>query len=237
MKSTVDICDICETKLTMVQKFQDKTCYFCNNLFQTNIYCSNNHFICDQCHAKDAIGVIESFAATTKLTNPYDIADAIMIHPKFKSYGPEHHILVPVAILTALKNLAIPKKSGEQISEKDINEAITRGKKVPGGWCGFFGSCGAGIGAGIAISIFTNASPNNHIGRSLANLTTSHSLEKIADYLEHCCKRSLRIAITETITIIEEYLNIKTNIESSPCVFHKKNIKCEKEKCSFYSSQ
>ena len=237
MKSTIDICDICKQKLTMVNIIEDKVCYFCKNSFQTNIYCSSDHFICDSCHVKDILDIIESFATTTDFTDPYLIADSIMTHPKFKSYGPEHHILVPVAILTALKNRSIPKESGSPITDKEITEAISRGKKVPGGWCGFFGSCGAGIGAGIAISIFTDAAPSKNVGRSLANLATSHSLEKIADYLEHCCKRSLRISIQEALRVLHDYLSIDIEIEMTPCNFYSENKMCEKERCNFFNKE
>lgn len=237
MKSSVDICDICKQKLTMVNIIEEKVCYFCNNSFQTNIYCSNNHFICDSCHVKDILGIIEEFAKNTDLTDPYIIADSIMFHPKFKSYGPEHHILVPVAILTALKNRSILKESGLAITDKEIDEAITRGKKVPGGWCGFYGSCGAGIGAGIAISIFTDAAPSKNVGRSLANLATSRSLERIADYLEHCCKRSLRISINEALRVLKDYLSIDIEVELTPCKLNDQNKMCEKERCNYFNKE
>ena len=60
-----------------------------------------------------------------------------MNHPKFKMYGPEHHILTSAAILTFLKNNNVKKPDGRKITFDDINEAINRSSKRPGGYCGF----------------------------------------------------------------------------------------------------
>ena len=59
-------------------------------------------------------------------------------------HGPEHHVMVGAALLTAYKN------AGGNIELKDaLIEMMHRGKAVPGGACGFWGACGAGISAGM----------------------------------------------------------------------------------------
>ncbi|MFX0057745.1 MAG: DUF5714 domain-containing protein [Candidatus Hodarchaeota archaeon] len=98
-------------------------------------------------------------------------------------------------VFTVLRNNCAKKPNRDEISLLDLKEAIGRASKIPGGWCGFYGPCGAGIGSGVAISIFTGATPSTNIPRSLANEITSRSLLKIADNLEHCCKRSLKLNI------------------------------------------
>jgi hypothetical protein len=157
-----------------------------------------------------------------------------MKHHNFKLYGPEHHVLTPAVILTSLRNNGIKKVNGEVITLFDIKEAIRRASKIPGGWCGFYGSCGAGMGSGITISILTGATPSTDIQRSLANEMTSKSLAKIADNLEHCCKRSVKLAICETLDFIKEKFNIDLDYQYKKCDFSDVNEKCEKEKCSFY---
>ena len=128
----------------------------------------------------------------------------------------------------------IKKPSGEEITFFDIKEAIRRASKIPGGWCGFYGSCGAGIGSGVAISIFTGATPSTNKTRSLANEMTSRSLNKIADNLEHCCKRSVRISILEALNFLEEKYGIRLNYTSKKCIFSSYNSKCEKENCPIF---
>ncbi|MHA1334412.1 MAG: DUF5714 domain-containing protein [Promethearchaeota archaeon] len=178
--------------------------------------------------------IIEKFCNQTNIKDPFEIADKIMAHPKFSIYGPEHHVLVPAVILTILRNNDIKKPNGTDITLKEIKEAIRRASKVPGGWCGFYGACGAGIGSGIAISIFTSATPAKDKERTLANKMTAHSLSKIADNLEHCCKRSVKIAIMEALAFLKEEFNIKLNFNPKNCIFSDKNDKCEKDNCLFY---
>jgi len=232
-----DKCEICGKGLvyaTKLEGYKKLNCKFCGKLFETNIYCQEGHYICDVCHSKGPIEIIERICADTNIKDPFELADLIMKHPNFKIYGPEHHVLTPVVILTSLRNNGIKKGNGAEITLFDIKEAIRRASKIPGGWCGFYGSCGAGMGSGIAISIFTGATPSTDKERSLANEMTSKSLGKIADYLEHCCKRSVKISIFETKAFLKEKFNIDLNYTYKKCIFSNINDKCEKEKCPFF---
>ena len=233
-----DNCEICGKNLKLITDISqeiDANCFFCRNKKKTNILCPDGHYICDECHSKDAIDVITDFCLSTSLEDPFEIADEIMKHPNFKVYGPEHHALVPAAVLTSLKNLKIKNPSGEHITDKDILLGIQRGRQIPGGWCGFYGTCGAGVGSGVTISVFARATPSTDKARSLANLMTSWSLMKIADDLEHCCKRSVRLSIIEILKFLNEKFALKLNFKPKVCIFHEKNSKCEHEKCPFFS--
>jgi len=237
MEEKKDKCEICGKKLTyatQVGDYKNLPCEFCGNIFGTNIYCEDEHYICDSCHMRGPIQIIEEICKKTKIQDPFILADKIMSHPKFKMYGPEHHVLTPAVILTSLKNNNIRKPNGQEITFNDIKEAIKRASKIPGGWCGFYGSCGAGMGSGVAISIFTGATPSKNVPRTLANQMTSRALNKIADNLEHCCKRSVRLAICETLDFLKEKFSL--NLEYSPmkCSFSEENDKCEELNCPIY---
>lgn len=237
MFKETDKCEICGKNLiyaTKLNDYKNLKCEFCNKLFKTNIYCEDNHYICDTCHSKGPLEVIEEICKTTEIKDPFKLADKIMKHPKFKIYGPEHHILTPVVILTILKNNNIVKPNGKEITLLDIEEAIRRSSKISGGWCGFYGSCGAAMGSGVAISIFTNATPSTDIPRSLANAVTSRSLTKVADNLEHCCKRSLKLSLIETLKFLEEKFGITLNYLPNNCPFSRINPKCIKQKCPIF---
>lgn len=236
MSKKRDKCEICGKELTLnASEALNKTCYFCNNEFSTNVYCPDDHYICDQCHSEDSIKIIKSFCEKTDLKDPFEIADKIMRHHNFKVYGPEHHALVPAAILTALKNNDVKKPNGKEVTLKDILEGINRGSKIPGGWCGFYGSCGAGMGSGVAISVFTGATPSTDKPRTLANQMTVRSLIKIADDLEHCCKRSVRLSIIEALKFLNENFGIKLNYKPTDCQFSNINDKCVKGDCPIFS--
>lgn len=230
-------CEICGEKLeyaTQTQDYKDLSCAFCGKKDPVNTYCPNDHYICDECHSKGPIEVIEEICETTDIKDPFFLADKIMKHPKFKVYGPEHHVLVPAVVLTALKNNNIKKPDGKEITFFDVKESIRRASKVPGGWCGFYGCCGAGMGSGIAISIFTSATPSTNKPRTLANKVTSNALAKIADDLEHCCKRSVKISIAETLEFLKKEFNINLNFKAEKCIFSGINDKCEKENCPIF---
>jgi len=232
-----DKCEICGNELTYAitpDKYKDLICEFCGVQFNTNIYCKEDHYICDTCHSRGPIEIIEEVCLNTKLQDPFKLANKIMRHHKFKMYGPEHHVIVPAVILTSLRNNNIKKPSGEEISIFDIKEGIVRSSKIPGGWCGFYGSCGAGMGSGVTISIFTKATPSRDKERTLANQATSISLSKIADNLEHCCKRSVKWAICETLSFLKEKCNVHLDFAPLKCEFSNKNDKCEKINCVFY---
>ena len=232
-----DKCEICLKNLiyaTKPEDYKDLTCEFCGKIFDSNIFCEDGHYICDGCHSKGPIEIIERICEETNIKDPYDLADVVMTHPNFKVYGPEHHVLTPAVILTSLKNNNIKKPDGTEITFFNIKEAIRRASKIPGGWCGFYGSCGAGMGSGVAISVFTGATPATNYPRTLANQITSRSLNKIADNLEHCCKRSVKLAICETLNFLKEIYDIELNYNYNKCKFSKINDKCEKVNCPIF---
>ena len=233
-----DKCEICGHDLvytTQLDERKELKCEFCLKSDIVNIYCPNGHYICDSCHSKVPIEIIERFCEKTDIKDPFEMADKIMKHNNFKVYGPEHHVLTPAVILTTLKNNDVKKPNGDDITFKDIKEAIKRASKVPGGWCGFYGSCGAGMGAGIAISIFTGATPSKNEERTLANQMTSKALAKIADNLEHCCKRSVKISISETLKFLKEKFDIVLNYSPIKCRFSGINDRCEKTNCPIFN--
>lgn len=58
---------------------------------------------------------------------------------------PQHHFLFPAVLLTAC---AREDGQSEEKLSKMLNEAEKRAKKVLGGFCGYYGNCGAGEGWG-----------------------------------------------------------------------------------------
>lgn len=92
------------------------------------------------------------------------------------------------------------------------------------------------MGSGVAISIFTDATPSRTEPRTLANQITAKSLAKIADNLQHCCKRSVKISIAETLQFLKEKFKIDLDYSPKRCAFSGINDKCEKEKCPFFKT-
>jgi hypothetical protein len=180
-------CLICGSELIYQKTTRKLECYYCKTLHDSNVECRNGHFVCDKCHSLSAIDLIEKFCANTVLEDPLEIAITLMRNPKVKMHGPEHHFLVPAVLLAAYYN--VMNDQGEKV--KKIGEARKRAEKVLGGFCGYYGDCGASVGTGIFVSLITNATPLSKSEWRLCNLMTSRSLLSVASYGgPRCCKRN-----------------------------------------------
>jgi len=145
-------------------------------------------------------------------------------------HGPEHHAIVAAAIVAAARN------SGHPIPFKAVESALGRGEKVPGGWCGFYGACGAAIGVGVAVSVLTKATPLTGRTRSLALEATSAALASIADGDPRCCKRAGRKAIEVAIRYLDLNLGIALSKGiDTKCRDSHRNRECPEDRCPYFS--
>jgi hypothetical protein len=226
---SVNNCGVCARPLVYGTASVTKTCDICGKEEKTNIYCLEGHYICDTCHSNDALAVLKSVLAQSKSTNPSEIIEQVMAHPSVPMHGPEHHAIVPAAIITAVKNTGYP------VPEGAIEKAIERASKVPGGWCGLYGDCGAAVGVGIAVSVLTNATPLTGKQRGLAIGATSLALSKLQDDNARCCKRSSRMSVEAAVDYLNDKLGIK--LEKSKgivCTYTVRNQQCAKQECPYY---
>ena len=224
-----DNCGICGTPLVYQTNPASMTCVFCKQERTTNIYCPKGHYVCDSCHEHEALEILKQVVNSSKSTAPIDILEVVMSHPSVPMHGPEHHAMVPAAIVAAIKN------AGHTIPGGAIEVAIDRGSKVPGGWCGYFGACGAAIGVGVAISILTEATPVTGKPRSLAIEATTYALKKMADGYPRCCKRASRKALEAAVEFLRDRMGIVLcKDETVSCLYSHRNIECPKENCSYF---
>ena len=59
----------------------------------------------------------------TEEKNPFTVADTLLKHPSFNMYGPEHHILVPLVLLTMIKNLGLVNHVGNPVTPESFQKA------------------------------------------------------------------------------------------------------------------
>jgi len=226
---SVNNCGVCARPLVYTTESVIKNCDICGKEEKTNIYCPEGHYICDACHSKAAIEVLKQVLAATKSTDPAEIIEQVMAHPSVPMHGPEHHAIVPAAIIAAVRNTGYPVPAGA------IEKAIERASKVPGGWCGLCGDCGAAVGTGIAVSILTNATPLTGEERSLALGATSFALSRMLDSQPRCCKRASRTAVDAAVDYLNDKLGIR--LEKSrgvSCTYTVRNQQCAKQECPYY---
>ena len=110
----------------------------------------------------------------------------------------------------------------------------SRGKKVPGGACGFWGACGAGISAGMFVSIITGATPLANESWGLSNKMTSAALGAIGEVGgPRCCKRDSYLAITQAVKFVQENFGVEMELDEIKCTHSALNNQCIKERCPF----
>lgn len=226
-------CFICGKPLVYFEVQKELPCKICGMESLTNASCEDGHFICDSCHALGGLTAITKYVLKTASKNPIEMATEIMGLPVINMHGPEHHFLIPAVLLTAYKNAG-----GKIDLEKALQSAEQRAKSVPGGICGMWGSCGAGIGAGIFVSIITGATPLSQKEWSLANQATSECLAVIAENGgPRCCKRNTYLAITQSVIFTQKQFNIEIEMpENYTCKFSSRNKQCRYEKCLYFST-
>lgn len=227
--SSLTNCGVCGQPLVYATESVLSVCSFCGREAHTLIYCPAGHYICDACHSKEALDILNQVLATTGSANPSVVAEQVMAHPSVPMHGPEHHSIVPGAIVTAVRNAGYPVKEG------CIEKTLERARKVPGGWCGFYGDCGAAVGVGIAVSVLTGATPLTGKERSLAMAATSFTLSRLLDDQPRCCKRATRVAVAAAVDFLRDHLGIiLPRAEKVRCIYVPLNPQCAREKCPFY---
>lgn len=226
-------CMVCNKPLEYFQDYKTIKCIYCEKEFQANVTCIDDHYVCDACHSMDIVDIIEHFCLRTSLDNPMEIAIEIMDKPYFNMHGPEHHFLIPAVLLTSYYH-----KTGEINKLKPkLKVAKTRAKDVKGGFCGFYGSCGAAVGTGIFMSIVTEASPLTTESWQDSNMMTANSLREIAKLGgPRCCKRALFTSIREAAKYVDDRFAIKMydyEDYNPKCTYKSKNKECIGSKCPY----
>jgi len=222
-------CGVCGAELIYAPEDVPVKCHICGRESKARIYCPNGHYICDACHRQQTIEALRRILESTKSKSPLEILELVMADPVVPMHGPEHHVIVPAVIVTAVKNAGYP------VPENALEQAISRGSQVPGGWCGFFGDCGAGVGVGIAMSVLTKATPLTGKQRRLAIEATSKALANICDDGPRCCKRSCRKAMETAVKLLDEKLGIKLmKAENTACLYPERNKECIRLACPYY---
>ena len=224
-------CLVCGENLTYYPKAVEMECVFCGKKELSHASCEKGHYVCDACHAKKGIEVIMEICQKTDSKNPVEIARKIMEDPYIYMHGPEHHVMVGAVLLTAYRN------SGGDIDLKEaLEEMKERGSQIPGGVCGFWGCCGAGVSTGIYMSIVTGATPLAGCSWGLANRTTAKALGAIGELGgPRCCKRDTFTAIRKAAEMTAKELGIEMDCPAEiVCAFSEENQQCLKKACPYH---
>ena len=226
-------CLICAAPLAYHTEARPFTCSLCDREYEGEVSCEQGHFICDTCHSSSANELIEKVCVQSDSIRPVELAIKLMKSPSVKMHGPEHHYLVPAVLLTAFYNEK--GQLGEKV--KKLRVARKRAENVLGGFCGFYGACGAGVGTGIFVSLITDSTPLSTDTWGLANKLTSESLACIAELGgPRCCKRDTFLALETASEFVQEHFSVTLPItEPMLCEFSHLNRECLLAECPFHS--
>ena len=224
-------CLLCGAPLVYAVEAAPARCALCGDPQASTARCREGHFVCDGCHSGSAKELIERVCRASDATDPVALATGLMRHPGLEMHGPEHHFLVPAALLTAWANArGTPGEKGRLLAE-----ARRRSDTVVGGSCGFHGACGAGVGTGIFASLATGATPMARESWGLANGATARALGAIARLGgPRCCKRTTWLAILTGVRFARENLGVRLEGQGPSCEFSGRNQDCLEAGCPFH---
>ena len=224
-------CLVCGAPLEYLEQPEQMTCHFCGKQEWSHARCVQGHYICDACHEKIGLRVIRKVCLETKSRDPIAIFQQVIRSPHIHMHGPEHHVLVGAALLAAYHNAG-----GQLDLEQALEEMERRGAQVPGGVCGLWGACGAGISTGIFLSIATKATPLSGQSWGWSNQLTAKSLAAIgATGGPRCCKRDSYTALLQAVEFTaQQGLAQMERPQQIQCVDFGRNNQCLGAKCPYF---
>lgn len=222
-------CLICGAPLVYLQEDEEMTCAICHKTESSKTKCVNGHYVCNACHTQGMDSVFGiCLQATSK--DPVEILNQMMALPFCHMHGPEHHVMVGMALLTAYHNAG-----GKIDLPAALGEMKRRGSSVPGGACGFWGACGAGISTGMFLSIVTAATPLGEKNFGLSHQMTAKALGAIgAVGGPRCCKRDAYLSLLSAISFVGQELGVEMARPKIRCTYSSQNAQCLKERCPFH---
>ena len=221
-------CLICGEPLEYSEYDKLMECAICHQKGKSKTACGNGHYICNECHMQGADSMIGVCLAESS-KDPAAIIQKLMALPFCHMHGPEHHVMVGSALLTAYRNAG-----GEIDLVKSLSEIQARGKEVPGGACGYWGACGAGVSAGMFVSIVTGSTPLANEAWGLSNKMTASALGAIGEVGgPRCCKRDSYISIIKAVEFAKEYLGVEMELGGIKCIHAAQNNQCIGVRCPF----
>lgn len=221
-------CLICGAPLEYLTRDEDMECAICHRWEPSKTRCAQGHYVCSDCHTQGMDSIFGLCLAETS-ADPVAIVRRMMELPFCHTHGPEHHVMVGAALLTAYRNAG-----GRLELERALQEMYRRGKEVPGGACGFWGACGAGISAGQFLAIATESTPLAQEPWGLSNQMTARALDSIGRVGgPRCCKRDSWLAILAAVDFVRERLGVEMARTVPVCPYSRHNSQCIGSRCPF----
>ena len=221
-------CLICGAPLEYLAADEPMECAICHRKEYSKTRCVNGHYVCDECHTQ-GLDEIVRVCLTETSKNPVAVIERMMDLPFCHMHGPEHHVMVGAALLTAYRNAG-----GDIDLPAALEEMLSRGRQVPGGACGFWGACGAGLSSGMFVAIIAKSNPLTNTPFSLAHGMTSKALGRIGEVGgPRCCKRDSFLSILAAVDYVKEHFGVEMEQPEVHCRYSGQNEQCIGRRCPF----
>ena len=221
-------CLICGAPLEYLEEDALMECAVCHKKEPSKTRCVRGHYVCSECHTAGLDSIVGLCLSETS-KDPVAIIEKMMAMPFCHMHGPEHHVMVGAALLTACHNAG-----GEFDLPAALREIISRGKNVPGGACGFWGACGAGLSTGMFVSILSKSTPLANEPFALSHKMTAKSLSAIGEIGgPRCCKRDSFLAILCAVDFVKEHFGVEMERPEIVCTRAARNRQCIGRRCPF----
>ncbi len=145
-------------------------------------------------------------------------------------HGVWHHVLVGEILLTCLRNAGYP------IAQELVDEVIDRGRQIPGGSCGFLGTCGALASAASAYAILLGSTPVATEPRERLLAFSAKLAARLAEIGgSRCCKKSSYAALEVARDAFAELgFELPEEQFEGRCRFSADNDTCDGAECVYF---
>lgn len=92
-------CMICGGTLDYLSQSSTAECFYCGKAGETRIICPESHFLCDECHGKDAYQAIKEISLSSDVKDPISLAEELLSHPSIPMLGCENALVVPASLM------------------------------------------------------------------------------------------------------------------------------------------
>lgn len=184
-------CSFCGTTLKLLPNAISARCMSCGERGRTRTWCTQGHFVCDDCRGEAMMQLLEGMLEQEHSADPVELFMKLRQAKEFPMHGPEHHPLVAAAFLVAYHNA-----HGEPSWEAILEALQTAASDLPGGSCGFWGACSAGLAIGIAFCAILDSSPTAGEKRAAAHRVVADVLGRFGCLPgARCCRRESLVAL------------------------------------------
>ena len=144
--------------------------------------------------------------------------------------GVWHHAIIGEILFICLRNAGYP------ITDELIEEVIDRGRQIPGGSCGFVGTCGALSSVASAYAILLGSTPVAVVPRENLLAFSAKLLARLAEVGGgRCCKKSSYAALE---TARGEFAKLGFELPDEQfegrCPFFSDNEACDGDDCIYF---